>query len=178
MTKIALAGHQDLTQAAVELVDEAIRDELPRMVHGSHRDIVGITCLAPGAQQLLARAVADLGGELEVVLPTANYVEQLPEEARAEYQSLLARSRRLHSLPAAESDEAAYREAGYFMLVLADRLLAVWDGTNPHGTDATAALVFAARDRGLPVTVIWPTGARRSGQKPQRGTSSRTGADH
>ncbi len=135
---------------------------------------MGITCLAPGAQLLLARAVADLGGELEVVVPTANYEEQLPGGSRAEYQSLLAHSRRLHRLPAAESDEAAYREANYFMLLLADRLLAVWDGTNPHGTDATAALVSAARARGLPLTVVWPPGAKRSGQ---RHSSSRTSAD-
>jgi hypothetical protein len=160
MPKIALAGHRDLSPETAGLVDDAIRDELSRTVRGSHRAVVGVTCLAQGAEQLLARAISDLGGELEVVIPACTFCARLPAQARPEYQALLARSRALHHLPAAEPDERACREAGYFMLVLADQLLAVWDGTNPHGADATATVVAAARARGLPVTVVWPTGAR------------------
>lgn len=161
MHKIALAGHRELAPETVPLVDYAVRDELSRTVHGSHRAVVGVTCLASGAEQLLARAIADLGGELEVVIPAASFLDHLPTADRPEYQALLARSRKLHHLPAAESDEGVCRAAGYFMLVLADRLLAVWDGTDPRGTDTTAGVVAAARARGLPVTVIWPDGARR-----------------
>lgn len=161
MPKIALAGHRELAAETLTLVDDAVRDELSHAVRGSHRAVVGVTCLAPGAEQLLARAIADLGGELEVVIPAASFLDHLPTAARPEYQALLARSRTLHHLPASESDECVCREAGYFMLVLADQLLVVWDGTNPRGTDTTAGVVAAARARGLPVTVIWPTGARR-----------------
>lgn len=161
MTKIAIAGHRYLTPESTTLVDDAIRDALSGMVHGSHHDVVGVTCLAPGTQQLFARAVADFGGELDVVIPTEGYRDHLPEDCRAEYDALLARARAVHRLPAADSDETAYREAGYFMLVLADRLVAVWDGTDRGGHDATADLVFTARERGMPITVLWPPGARR-----------------
>jgi predicted GNAT family acetyltransferase len=161
MPKIALAGYRKLSAETAGFVDDAVRGELSRTIRGSDRAVVGVTCLAQGADQLLARAVSDLGGELEVVIPACSFCARLPAEARPEYQALLARSRTLHHLPAAEPDDRAYREAGYFMLVLADQLLAVWDGTNPHGGDATAGVVAAARARGLPVTVVWPTGARR-----------------
>lgn len=162
MPKIALAGHRELTSETAGLVDDAVRDELSRTVQASHRAVVGVTCLAQGAEQLLARALADLGGELEVVIPACTFYDHLPEEARPEYHALLARSRAMHHLPAADPDERTFREAGYFMLVLADQLLAVWDGTNPRGADATAGVVAAAQARGLPVTVVWPTGARHA----------------
>src|SRR5256885_5915852 len=103
MTKIAVAGHLHLGPTTATLVDNLIRDELSRSVRGSHRDVVGITCLAPGADQLFARAVADLGGELEVIVPTGTYRDHLPGADRPEYDALLARARAVHRLPAAES---------------------------------------------------------------------------
>lgn len=44
----------------------------------------------------------------------------------------------------------------------ADRLVAVWDGTPPSGKGGgTADTVESARAAGLPVDVVWPTGATR-----------------
>src|SRR5690606_16048011 len=63
MTRIAITGHRGLSDKVEVLVDLALRKELTRHADG----LVGISCLADGADQLFARAVLDLGGELEAV---------------------------------------------------------------------------------------------------------------
>jgi len=52
-------------------------------------------------------------------------------------------------------------EASSVMLAHADRLFAVWDGQPARGYGGTADVVAEARQRGVPVTVIWPEGASR-----------------
>ena len=52
-------------------------------------------------------------------------------------------------------------DASLDMFNRADRLVAVWDGEPARGYGGTADIVEAARDRELPITVIWPEGARR-----------------
>jgi hypothetical protein len=47
------------------------------------------------------------------------------------------------------------------MLADADELLAVWDGQPARGYGGTADVVEAARYKGIPVTVVWPAGAKR-----------------
>jgi hypothetical protein len=47
------------------------------------------------------------------------------------------------------------------MLDKADRLFAVWDGEPARAYGGTADVVTEARQRGIPVTVIWPKGASR-----------------
>jgi hypothetical protein len=53
-------------------------------------------------------------------------------------------------------------EASNAILDRADRLFAVWDGQAARGYGGTADVVGEARKRGVPVTIIWPEGARRS----------------
>jgi hypothetical protein len=43
-----------------------------------------------------------------------------------------------------------------------DAMVAVWDGAPAGGHGGTADVVDAARERGVPVTVVWPVGARRA----------------
>ncbi len=77
MHRIAISGHRGLPGATAHLVDKAIRAALAE--HAP--DIVGISCLADGADQIFARAVTGLGGTLEVIIPAAKYRDKLPEEA-------------------------------------------------------------------------------------------------
>jgi hypothetical protein len=55
----------------------------------------------------------------------------------------------------------AAMEASRAMLDQAERTFAVWDGKPARGYGGTADVVAEARDRGTPVTVIWPEGATR-----------------
>ena len=86
MHRIAISGHRGPPDSTADLVDEAVRAVLAE--HAP--DVTGISCLADGADQIFARAVTDLGGKLEVMIPAARYRAGLPTEAHPEYDRLLA----------------------------------------------------------------------------------------
>ena len=156
--RIAITGHRELPAETERLVDQAIRQQLAAY---TGRDLVGVTNLADGADQLFARAVLDAGGQLDVIVPAARYRDGLPESAHAAYDALLSRASNVHRLDRIESTEEAHMEASTAMLDRAERLFAVWDGKPARGYGGTADVVAEARNRGIPVTVIWPEGASR-----------------
>lgn len=157
--RIAVTGHRDLDDATAAMVDAAIRRLL--RAHGA-RDVVGVSCLAAGADQIFARAVLELGGRLEVVVPAAGYAAALGALAREAFEELTARATRVLALPHRSPGPGPYRDAGLRMLDRADRLVAVWDGKPARGRGGTAEIVAHARERGIAVHVVWPPGARRS----------------
>jgi hypothetical protein len=159
MTRIAITGHRGLPATTAALVDRAIRADLA--ARDPSDEVVGVTCLADGADQIFARAVVDLGGSLEVIIPAAQYRDGLPPDCWPEYDDLLARARHVYRLPHVESDSASHMDASNHMLLIADHLVAVWDGQPARGYGGTADVVAEARARGLPVTIIWPNGASR-----------------
>jgi len=139
-------------------VDRAIRGEIAK--YQAH-ELVGVSCLADGADQIFARAILDHGGQLEVVIPASEYRDGLPEESHAAYDALLARARTRHRLDRRTSDADADMEASRFMLANADRLIAVWDGKPARGHGGTADVLALAQQHGTEVTVVWPSGANR-----------------
>jgi hypothetical protein len=156
--RIAITGHRGLPADTERLVDQAIRQQLAAY---AGRDVVGVSNLADGADQLFAQAVLDAGGQLEVIIPAARYRDGLPESAHATYDALLSRASSVYRLDRIESTEGAHMEASRAMLDQAEHLFAVWDSKPARGYGGTADVVAEARDRGIPVTVIWPEGATR-----------------
>jgi hypothetical protein len=63
----------DLARDTTPLVAEALRGALQSCNEGS--ELVGITYLARGSDQIFARVVLECGGAIEVVLPAADYRE-------------------------------------------------------------------------------------------------------
>lgn len=157
MVRIAVSGHRGLPADTARLVDEAVRAALV----GQMPEVVGLSCLADGADQIFARAVVDLGGALEAVVPAEQYRDGLPQDARPEYDQLLVRAAATHQLPFAESTAESHMAASEFMLDHADALYAVWDGKPARGYGGTADVVAYARQICMPVLVIWPPGAQR-----------------
>ncbi|MGH3321286.1 MAG: hypothetical protein ACRDN9_14140 [Streptosporangiaceae bacterium] len=84
--RIAITGHRGLPPETERLITEAVRKEL-RPYAGD--GLAGLTCLADGADQIFARAVLDMGGSLEVLIPAPKYREGLPEASHATYDALL-----------------------------------------------------------------------------------------
>ncbi len=159
MTRIAVTGHMNLTPATRTLVDAALRDLL---ADEQGAGLIGISCLAKGADQLFARVVLDLGGQLIVVLPSPNYREQkVKPDNRALFDDLLAKASEVRVMPLAESNRQAYEAANNTLLNMADRLVAVWDGQPSKDQGGTGAVVEQARQLGKPVLVVWPEGAAR-----------------
>ena len=156
MTTLAISGHRGLPTETTNLVDQALRAALVQ-----HTPLVGISCLADGADQLFAQAVVDAGGDLIVIVPAAEYRQDLPAECHPSYDRLLAKASKVVRLNHTHSDTQAHMDAGAAMLDLSEHLLAVWDGKPARGYGGTADVVKLAQTRGIPVTVIWPNGATR-----------------
>lgn len=157
MTRIAVSGHRGLSTQTTSLVRDGLRQQLSPY----RDDLVGVTCLADGADQLFAEVVLDLGGTIEVVVPAERYLDSLPPETHAAYQQLLAKARLVRQLGFVESTSESHMEASAQMLNDVDLLLAVWDGLPARGYGGTADVVSHARQLGIPVVVVWPDKASR-----------------
>ena len=155
--RIAVSGHRGLAEDVTAFVQAGIRNELGK--YGS--DFVGLSCLADGADQIFASLVLELGGHLEVVVPAAEYRDHLPDEVKPAYDELCAKADKIHALDFIESTSTAHMAASELMVRMADRLFAVWDGQPARAFGGTADVVAYARQRAIPVTIIWPPGAQR-----------------
>ncbi|MFD8546655.1 hypothetical protein [Streptomyces sp. NPDC059649] len=159
MTTIAVTGHLGLGAATVPLVREAVRGLLREHAGG---DLVGVSCLARGADTLFAEEVVAAGGRLVVVVPSRDYREtQVTADHASAFDRLLAAAE-VVTMPYDVANWQAYEAANGELLKRAERLVAVWDGTPPSGKGGgTADAVAQARALGMPVEVVWPDGAER-----------------
>jgi len=158
--RIGITGHIVLSRASFRLVYDELICYLRRL--GS-RSIVGITCLANGADQLFAQAVLAVGGSYEVILPALDYrTAAIPADQRERFDELLDRASGITYTGHEHSGVEAYVAANRELLQRSQRLLAVWDGADDGEPGGTADVVDQARRLGLPTTVIWPNGAART----------------
>lgn len=163
--RVGITGHLDLTAAT----ERRVRAELRRYLAGLHEaaaarscDLVGVTCLARGADSVFARVLMDLGGRLEVILPSADYrATQVGAEHAPVFDAILREAAAVRTMPASRAEPRAYAAANDALLDAVDQLIAVWDG-QPAGLEGgTASVVRTARLRHMPIMVIWPDGAQR-----------------
>lgn len=157
MTRIGITGHSNLTVESASWVADALRAELA--AHAGD-GLVGVSCLARGADQLFARLVLELGGALEVVLPAADYRgRKVKPDNAAAFDDLIGQATTVCTLPFETSNRDSYLAASEHVLSTVELMVAVWDGQPADGHGGTGDVVERARARGLPVTVVWPTGA-------------------
>lgn len=152
--RVGVTGHRNLTPRTITLVSAAIEEHLAQ-----HTNLIGITALAEGADQLFARVILSHRRDLEVIVPSAEY-RSLREDL-AEYDRLLARAARVTRLPFREDGPAAHMAAGLVMVERSDMVLAVWDSQPARAFAGTADVVEYARQVEIPVVIIWPPGATR-----------------
>jgi DNA recombination-mediator protein A len=157
-TLIGITGHRTLSVATRKLVSDALKDELAGV-----RDLVVVSSLAAGADQICAELALEAGGRLVVVLPAQKYEESFSNETGlANFTRLLDRAAEIISMPFEQPGEEAYWAAGREVVDRVNWLLAVWDGQPARGLGGTADVVAYARSMGKRVTVIWPDGAARA----------------
>jgi hypothetical protein len=162
MVRIGVTGHMNLTAATALAVAEELRAHLATL--GGDGELVGVSCIARGADSLFADAVLAAGGTLEVVLPSRDYrAEKVAPDDAERFDRLLKLAVRVHRMDYERAGREAYAAANEAMLNTVDTLVAVWDNRPAAGLGGTADVVERARGRGLPVTVIWPAGAAREG---------------
>ncbi|WP_280468404.1 hypothetical protein [Nocardia cyriacigeorgica] len=155
--RIAVTGHMNITLNTAKLVYDRIVQEL-----NGHENLVGVSCVARGADSVFAQAVLDCGGQLEVVLPSRNYRERKVKPDHAElFDRLLASAASVHAMDFDDAGRDAYEAANAQLILGADRLIAVWDGqVSERG--GTGTVVDLARNAGIPVEIVWPEGAQRN----------------
>ncbi|MDF5754673.1 hypothetical protein [Spongiactinospora sp. TRM90649] len=157
--RIGVTGHMNISAGTSGLVREAILDHL-RGRAGT--PLVGVSCIAKGADSVFAEAVLSVGGLLEVVLPSRDYREAKVKPDHVErFDDLIARADKVRVMDFDQAIREAYAAANEAVMGSVDELVAVWDGREDYGKGGTADAVAEARRRCLPVTVIWPHGAMR-----------------
>ncbi|WP_199444192.1 hypothetical protein [Umezawaea beigongshangensis] len=160
--RVGITGHANLVAECRDDVRSALGGVLAAELAERGGSLVGVTCLAPGADQLFAEAVLDLGGAVEVVLPAGDYRTKLAPDDVLRYDDLLRRASVVSVLPFEMSGRRAYAAASERVLASVELLLAVWDGRPPDGRGGTADVVDHARATGVEVRVVWPETARRA----------------
>ncbi|NDZ77095.1 hypothetical protein G3I19_00870 [Streptomyces sp. SID10853] len=151
----------DLTEDTVPLVRTALKELL--RPYAAAGPLVGVSCIAEGSDALFAEAVLAAGGRLTAVIPSRDYRRRAVRPGHAaRFDRLVQASDDVVVIPQESAGRAAYDAANALLLERADRLVAVWNGEPPTGKGGgTADVVVAARERGIPVDVVWPDRARR-----------------
>lgn len=159
MTRIGCTGHRNIGPATRRNIAAAITAFLAAE---ADNELVGLSSLAEGADQLFALAVLAAGGQLQVVIPSQDYERSFQsEQARRIYTALLSLADCSNTLAFDTPSEDAYLAAGHDIADRCDVLLAVWDGRGSAGKGGTADIVAYARERKIDTHVVWPPGAQR-----------------
>jgi hypothetical protein len=151
--KIGASGHQNIPFQAIAHVRQRITD----IISIANKNLVGITSLAAGVDQLFASLILEHGGQLHVIIPCHGYETTFPEKIDLDrYWSLLSKAHKVETLSYPQPSEDAYLEAGRHVVDNSDLLIAVWDGKPARGKGGTADIVYYATHRGIKVEVVWP----------------------
>ncbi len=152
--RIGITGHQRL---AAPSAWDWVRRELKLVLSRDRGQLVGVSSLAAGTDQLFASLILSHGGALEVVLPFEGYSDGFAEECDArEFERLLRSASKVETLRRDGSDEEAYMEAGKRVVDTSDLIVAVWDGRSAAGLGGTADVVRYAVGRKKPVVHLNP----------------------
>ena len=139
---VGITGHQRLQETGAW---SWVEGEIRSIITQTPIPIIGLSSLAAGADQLFAKLILRYGCELRVVLPFPTYEETFTcQRDRECYRSLLERASFVEELPALFNKEEAYMAAGQRVVVLSDRMIAVWDGQEAAGLGGTGDVVHYA----------------------------------
>lgn len=156
--RVGVTGHQNIPPQALEYVTRGVNDVLDRVKD----ELVGISSLAAGGDQVFASLVVERGGRLEVVLPCSHYETTFSRsDDLRNFSALLEKATRVETLSFEKPSDEAYLAAGRRVVNLSEVLLAIWDGQPAKGKGGTADIVEYARSRAARVEIVWPKGIKR-----------------
>lgn len=161
--RIGITGHMDLDAPTLRFVADALRACLTELSRHCPGTVVGVSCLAPGADRVFAHVLLESGGRLEAILPAGEYDVDDAAQDGPSLAELLRRAASVRTIRSPRARPQVYVAANDAMLDSIDSLFAVWNGDRSDKLGGTAHVVETARSRRIPVTVIWPEGASRRG---------------
>lgn len=136
---VGVSGHQELGDDSAW---DWVRNQITVFLKGLPRPLVGITCLAIGADQMFAEIVIKLGGQIHAVIPFEGYERTFEREADLDnYRRLKSVAAHVETLGPSPTDEEAYLCAGKTVVDRSELLVAVWDGHSAHGLGGTGDIV-------------------------------------
>ena len=154
--KVAISGHMNLPADAIGTLRDRLHDYLSE-AQKKYRNIRGITCLAPGADQLFAEVCFELNIPYKVILPCADYSTIISDDdQRKAYFSALERASYMQRQNYQEGSGMAYWDASQKMIIEADLLIAIWNEEAAKGHGGTADVVKLAQDADKPVIILNP----------------------
>ncbi|MFC9892079.1 hypothetical protein ACFVMC_00155 [Nocardia sp. NPDC127579] len=149
----------NITESTKSLVYEAIRKILADA--GDPAELIGVSCIARGADTVFAQAVLDAGGNLEVVLPSRKYRERKVKPDHAtQFDTLIEQAAEVRVMDFDDAGREAYEAANEAVVGTCDQLIAVWDSQISE-KGGTGTVVELAREKSVPVIIVWPDGAER-----------------
>lgn len=152
--RVGITGHRKFEDPSdLPWAEQCLHDKL-----SDYAELWGLTSLAKGADQSFARAVLELGGKVEAVLPFAGYADGFEDsDESAGFDELITRCSKVTTLTFAGSKEQSYLAAGQYVADNSDLLMAVWDGKPAAGLGGTGDVVSYARLKGKRVYQINPS---------------------
>lgn len=155
---VGITGHQHIPSASITYIQQGISNVLSSV----EADIVGVSSLAAGSDQIFASAVIEHGGRLHAIIPCHGYKSTFSDKSDLDrFLRLRDCAFTVETLEYPEPSEDAFLIAGYRVVDNSDLLIAVWDGMPAKGKGGTAEIVQYARSSGTNVKVIWPLGVVR-----------------
>ena len=170
--RLGVTGHRSgsigpAARTVVDRISDAVRDVTTVALdqYLANRDWFGqsppqllmVSPLADGADQIAANAALANGYALHVVLPFSREQTraEVAEPFREEFDRLADSAGCLLELPGKPAEPLeAYVMAGRATLAHCDLLIAVWDGQVPRGRGGTGEVVELAMARGIPIIHI------------------------
>ena len=150
---VGVTGHQRLDDpSAWGWVESAMSMELDLLP----LPLIGVTCLAIGADQMFAFLIARHGGKIRVIIPFEDYEGTFAADDLVRYRQILASATHVEVLKGVGSEEDAFLAAGKRVVALADLMIAVWDAEATRGKGGTADIVKYSEETGVPLVHIDP----------------------
>lgn len=154
---IGFSGHQSLSPET----RRTVRIEIERTL-SQWDNILAVTSLASGGDQIFAECALSLNKQLMVIIPCSDYETTFVNaEDLTAYRKFLDSAVRVVQLSFSGPSEEAYWAAGKRVVDVTDMLVAVWDGLPAGGLGGTADVVHYAENCHKRVVRIWPQGASR-----------------
>ena len=142
---IGITGHQELDQDSLW---SWVKSELLVIIKDlaeNKNEIVGISCLAIGADQLFAKLILSIDGQLLAIIPFSDYEKTFKNNDLDNYKNVLKLAFKIEVLPKQSSNEESFFTAGKRVVELSDIILAVWDGKKAEGLGGTGDIVAYAK---------------------------------
>ena len=156
--QIGVTGHQNIPKNALPYITSGIEE----VVNPASYELIGISSLADGADQLFAENVLKSGGKLHVIVPCERYESTFEDRGSLKrFNEYLDNADKIETLAYTHPSEEAFLDAGKRVADLSQLLVAVWDGREARGKGGTADIVNYALENDIDVVIIWPEGVKR-----------------